>query len=366
MSFASKSLLSAPLGSLSQPGKLLSGSEEMFSPQSLCQTTSQHSVLSVPLSSFSGQVGPHSLSEPLKTTLQNPAVLSCKPEASSLSYPTPLLSISLSTLSQTPTSESDLLAANSLEDPLLSTSLSSLSCSKQLPLGQPLASLSLSSASLSSSLLLQPMCPFIASQTSETVESLSTVLRAAETSSVEVQEEKHKHDTSDCLCQNLHIADSVGNSNDRNVKEKDCNHNHKEEKKSSATPMILPTFDSSSVQQGTRTVFGIDEKPLASSVKLSIDICNARFQKNDLERQQSRTLDSNPPLTAKPSMFALALCNSTHASAKTNTANKPVKQNIVNEINNLSSINITPFNFCSPSPDDVVNEKQKRAFSKNK
>ena len=351
MSFASKSLLSAPLGSLSQPGKLLSGSEEMLSPQSLFQTTSQHSVLSVPLSSLLSQVGPHSLSKPLKTTVQNPAVLSCKPEASSLSYPTPLLSISLSTLSQTPTSQSDLLAANSVEDPLLSTSLSSLS---------------LSSASLSSSLLLQPMCPLIASQTSETVESISTVLRAAETSSVEVQEEKHKHDTSDCLCQNLHNADSVGNSNDRNLKEKDCNHNHKEETKSSATPMILSTFNSSSVQQGTRTVFGIDEKPLASSVKLSIDICNARFQKNDLERQQSRTLDSNPPLTAKPSMFALALCNSTQASAKTNPANKPVKQNIENEINNLSSINITPFNFCSPSPDDVVNEKQKRAFSKKK
>lgn len=365
MSVASKSLLSVPLGSLSQPGKLLSGSEEMLSPQSLFQTTSQHSFLSVPLSSLSGQVRPHSLSEPLKTTLQNPAVLSYKPEASS-SYPTPLLSISLSTLSQTPTSESDLLAANSLQDPLLSTSLSSLSCSKQLPLGQPLASLSLSSASLSSSLLLQPMCPLIASQTSETVESLSTVLRAAETSSVEVQEEKHKHDTSDCLCQNLHNADSVGNTNNRNLKEKDCNHNHKEEKKSSATPMILSTYNSSSVQQGTRTVFGIDEKPLASSVKLSIDICNARFQ-NDMERQQSRTSDSNPPLTAKPSMFALALCNSTHASAKTNPANKPVKQNIVNEIlNNLSSINITPFNFCSPSPDDVVNEKQKRAFSKKK
>lgn len=386
MSFASKSLLSAPLGSLSHPGKLLSGS----SPLSLFQTSSQHSVLSVPLSSLSGQVGSQSLSEPLKTTPQNPPVLLCKPESSSLSYPTPLLSISLSTLSQTPTSECDVQKANFLGDPLLSTSLSSLSCSQnfslgqpsalsmsssssssgKFSLGQPLASLSLSSASSSSSssLLSQPVCPLKASQTSKAFESLSTLSRAVEIPSVEVQEEEHKHGTSDSLCQKLHNADSVGNASDSNPKEKDYNHNHKEEKKPSAISVISSTFDSSVVQEGTRSLYAIDEKPLASPIKLTVDICNARFQKKyvDRERQQTRTLDSTPPLAAKPSMFALALCYSTQASAKKPSADKPVKQNVVNDINNSSFINITPFNFCSPSPDDVVNEKQKRAFSRKK
>ena len=387
MSFATKSLLSVPLGSLSQPGKLLSGSVEILSQLSLFQTSSQHSMLSVPLSSLSGQVGPHSLSEPLRTTSQNPPELLRQPQSLPLSYPTPLLSISLSTLSQTPTSECDnLQAANFLEDPLLSTSLSSLSCSKQLSLGHPLDSMSssssgkfsvgqplassssslLSASSSSSSSLSQPVCSLIAYQTSKAVESLSTLSRAAEMPSVEVKVEKHKHGTSDSSCQKLHNADRVGNSNDSNPKEKDYNHKRKEEKKPSATPMILSTFNSSAVQERTRTLCAIGQKPLASPVKLSVDICSARFQKNDWERQQTRTLDCTLPLTAKPSMFGLALCYSTQASTKKASANKPVKQNIVNEINNLHFINITPFNFCSPSPDDVVNERQKRTFSREK
>ena len=385
MSFANKSLLSAPLGSLSQPGKLLSASAEISSPLSFFQTSSQHSVLSVPLSSLSGQVESHSLSEPLRTTLQYPSVLSCKPESSSLSFPTPLLSVSLSTLSLTPTSESDVQPTNFLEDPLLSTSLSSLSCSKNLSLGQPSASsmLSLSSStvklsvgqplsslsSASSSLLSQPVHSLVASETSEAFESLRTLSRATEMPSVEVREEEEpKPGTSDSLCQKVQNADSVGNVSESNPKDKDFNHNQKEEKKPSATPVISFTFDSSVVQEGTRALYAIDQKPRASPIKLSVDICNTRFQKEykDWERQPTRTLDSTPPLTAKPSMFALALCYSKQASAKNPSANEQVKQNVVKEINNLSFKSITPFNFCSPSPDDVVYEKQKKAFSGKK
>ena len=184
--------------------------------------------------------------------------------------------------------------------------------------------------------------------------------------SVEVQEE-HKHGTSDSLRQKLHNADSIGNSG-INPKEKDYNHNHEEEKKPSGTSVMSSTFNSSVVQEGTRSLHAIEEKPLASPIKLPVDIYNARFQKKyvDQERRQTRTLDSTPPLAAEPSMFAMALCYSTRASAKKASANKPVKQNVVNDINNLSFIKITPFNFCSPSPDDVVNEKQKRAFSGKK
>ena len=385
MSFANKSLLSAPLGSLSQSQKLLSGSAEISSPLSLFQTPSQHSVLSVPLNILSGQVEPQSLSESLRTTLQNPSMLSCKPESSSLTFSTPLLSISLSTLSQTPTSKCDVQPANFLEGPLLSTSLSSLSCSKNLSLGQPSASsmsslssssgkfslgqplASLSSASSLSSLVSQPVRSLIATQSSEAFESLSTLSRAAEMSSVKVCEEP-KPDTSDSLCQKVHNVDSVGNVNDSNQKEKDYNHHHKEEETPSPTPVISYAIDSSVVQEGIRALYAVDEKPLASPIKLSVDICNSRFQKKyeDWERQPTRTLDSTPPLSAKPSMFALALCCSKHASAKKSSANKPVKHNIAKEINNLSFKNITPFNFCSPSPDDVVYEKQKRAFSRKK
>lgn len=385
MSFANKSLLSAPLGSLSQSGRLLSGSPEISPSLSLFQTSSQHSVLLVPLSSLSGQVGPQSLSEPLKTTPPIPPVVSCKPESSPLSYSTPLLSISLSTLSQTPTSQCDLQQANFLQDPLLSTSLSSLSCSKKFSLGQPSA-LSMSSSSSSSgkfslgqpsassslssaSSLSQSVCSLIESQTSKAFESLSILSRAAEMASVEVQEGRHKNSTSDSLCQKLYNADSVGNASDINPKEEDYNHNEdKEENKPSATPMMSSMLNSSVVQVGTKSLYAVDEKPLASPVKLSVDIGNTRFQKKyvDWKRQLTRTLDSTPPLTAKPSMFALALCYSTHASEKKTSANKPVKENVVNEVNNLSFISITPFDFCSPSPDDVVNEKQKRAFSGKK
>ena len=68
-------------------------------------------------------------------------------------------------------------------------------------------------------------------------------------------------------------------------------------------------------------------------------------------------------VTAKPSFFALTLC---YTESLEMSPNKSVVKRVVNKLYELDCLHSSAFNFSTPSPDDIVKEKQKRAFSRKK
>lgn len=358
-------LLSTPLSNLSQSGGMLANSPVATLPLHPFQAPSRQllPIASAPLSSLSAQVGARSLPESLKTAPQSHPLLSCKPVPSPLSFPSSLLSAPLSTLSQTPASLLE-LQPDCHQDSLLSASLSSLSQSGSFSLSEPLPLPLLSSSSSSTP------SEDMESQASKT-ESLRSILsRGTEMPlmAVHLHVGTQQSGTTHSLDGNLQNMKTGGNASNINPGEKGYNQNHKVENKPSAAPMISSTHDPSVDQEGTQSLYARDKKPIAPPAKQSVNIYNKRFCQKyvDKERQLNRTWDNTPISTAKPTMFALALCHAKHSSAKI-SVNKTVAQNIGNKLYNyFTCVRITPFDFCSPSPDDVVNEKQKGAFSRKK
>lgn len=334
------SLLSTPLSSLTQSGGLFTGSPAISSPLDLFQVPSQHFAPSASLNSLSGQVGAQRSSPPL---------LSCKPVPSPSSFSSSLLSAPLSSLSQVTRSIHDAFALqpSNHQDSLLSASLSSLSQCVNVSMGQSSTSSLPSSPSVS-----------MESQTSEGLESLrSKLLRATEVPLTEV----HRHggindsDTAHSLCQlKLQDIKIAADESKSNTEEKDYNQNQKAGHKPSPIIFSMPS------SEGTQLLYAGDKKSLATPAKYSAK------EYEDQEGQRTPTCDNTAVLTAKPTMFALALCYSAHESKKLSLSNKTDSQNIVKKLYNVSCAGITPFDFCSLSPDDVVNEKQKGAFSRKK
>ena len=68
-------------------------------------------------------------------------------------------------------------------------------------------------------------------------------------------------------------------------------------------------------------------------------------------------------VTAKPSLFALTLC---YTESMEMSRNKFVVKRVVNKLYELDCLHSSAFNFSTPSPDDIVKEKQRRAFSRKK
>lgn len=68
-------------------------------------------------------------------------------------------------------------------------------------------------------------------------------------------------------------------------------------------------------------------------------------------------------VTAKPSLFALTLC---YTESMEMSRNKCVVKRVVNKLYELDCLHSSAFNFSNPSPDDIVKEKQRRAFSRKK
>lgn len=335
------SLHSAPLSSLSQPGGSLLSLASTSRPLDLSRASPQSSLLSVPLSSLTGQQETTSRADPQNspsfpftslTQISGPQVLSLaenpvtKSDNSLLSVPlsslslgssqtpsTSLLAASLSSFSQTaPTSQSGSEQAN-YHDPLVLTPLS-LSLSGHL-----------------SSRSSQSTSPQTENPTSDL--------------------DKHTRDnvTTDikCLTEKLDKVKIPSKNRTGKVKN-DCNQNLKAEHTPniiSSTLLISSSIDSS-LDQGKIESKHVNVKKGISSRKQKRKVIGKR---NDASA-----------LTAKPTLFALTLSYSSPAYKKA------VVQRVIKELQSLESLRLAAFNFSTPSPDSIVNERQKRAFSRKK
>ena len=331
------SLRSARLSSLSQPGGSLLTLTSTSQPLDLSRASPESSLLSVPLSSLTGQQETTSRAYPQNSPLlpftslaqiSGPQVLSLagnpvtKSENSLLSVPlsslslgpsqtpsTSLLAASLSSFSQTaPTSQSGCEQTN-YHDPLVSIPLSSLSLSGHLP--------SMSSQSTSP-------------RTENPMSDLDKNTRDNVTADIK------------CLTEKLDKVKIPGKNRTGKVK-KDCNQNLKAEHKPSISPTpLIPPLVNLSLDQGK-----IKSKHVI--VKKGI---SAREQKRTVigKRNDARAL------SAKPTLFALTLSCSSPAYKKA------VVQRVIKELQSLESLRLAAFNFSTPSPDDIVNERQRGLF----
>ena len=374
---SSSSLLSVPLSSLSgqlgmssvskpvkdgtnNPPLTLNTSQSQLSSQQgslsgQALPLSSSSLLSVPLSSLSGQIGESSLSEPPNSGLHNPP-LTLKSLSSS-----PLLS-PLNSVSQKGSASTSETTLGSL---LNSTSKSS---AFSLPL-RNLAEISKSGSEsgevitqgpslsmLHGSLLHVGHSPGSGMDTSPSKLSQSS---GASLSSSPLSNVGTLNGNS--LVLKLTDLKIHGNLSGIHQQENDHNHNQTMEHKGVKTPVMPSMSDMPVNQEQLKSVHAGNNKPIrvaTSAKKDPVNIYKGKRTKKHLEveRDGGKTQIRPSPLRAKPTMFALTMCSAHNAAA----------QRVVKQLYNADLSNITPFDFSLPSPDDIVNEKQKKAFLRKK
>lgn len=388
-----KSLMSAPLSSFSQSGESLSGLPRTSQSLGFSQSSSQSTKLSASSSSMVSSGGS------LFSDLQPMDLLQMSPQNTLLSTSLSSLTKSEGTLSDSPVTSPSLDVLQPFHNPLLSASLSSLSAhpttrpqesSISLPLGS-LSQLSFQQGnsvtgiphSTSKSPLLQTMSshtllstplsrlsqtPFATaiyeprqesslstplsslSQTGHSVQSSLPLTSSGQLGNTEpLPMEQVVDDTEDVkyLAENLKNVHIPGSSSTLSAGKEDYDQNiqHKHKHSTSGTASTVE--------------LSVDQKEMKSehfSVKKKV---SASKQK----RQVSSRWSDTHRLTAKPSLFGLALCYSLSVE---NASTKVVVQRVVNELHNSDCLRITAFDFSTPSPDDIVKDKQKGAFSRKK
>ena len=298
-------LLSAPLSSLSQPGGLLSSQPATSCSLDLLQASAQNSLLSAPLSSLSGQSGNTPLSVPLS---------------------------SLSQLSSEQGSSLDGLSNATSESPPLSVPLCNLPQSGKSPqapsthVSTPLSTLSQTPpAALCGSKQANYQHPLLL-RSGDFLPSLSLTRSQYSAGSLA---ELHVDDTADVksLTEKLENVQILGRS-----------HKHMP----SSTPAIPSMADVSMEQQEIKSEHVSVKKQVSTVASIRNNTC---------------------PLIAKPTLFGLTLCYSSSVKA---SSNRTVLQRTMNKRNSGDYLHIAGFDFSTPSPDDIVKERQKGAFLRKK
>ena len=152
-----------------------------------------------------------------------------------------------------------------------------------------------------------------------------------------------------------------GNLSGIHQQENDHNHNQTMERKGVKTPVMPSMSDVPVNQEQLKSVHAGNNKPIHVATSAKKDSVNIHIGKRtkkhlEVERDVGKTQIRPSPLRAKPTMFALTMCSAHNAAA----------QRVVKQLYNADLSNITPFDFSLPSPDDIVNEKQKKAFLRKK
>ena len=390
---SSSSLLSVPLSSLSgqlgissvskpvmdgtnNPPLTLNTSQSQLSSQQSSLTgqalpLSSSSLLSVPLSSLSGQIGESSLSEPPNSGLHNP----------------PLTLKSLSQLSSQKGSfgPSNSLSSSPLLSPLNSVSQKGSASTSETTLGSLLNSTSKSSAF---SLPLRNLAE-ISKSGSESGEvitqgpSLSmlhgSLLHVGHSpgSGTDTSPSKLSQSSGTSLSSSplpnvgtlngnslvLKLTDLKIHGNLSGIHQQENHHNHNQtmEHKGVKTPVMPSMSDMPVNQEQLKSVHAGNNKPIHVATSAKKDSVNIHIGKRtkkhlEVERDVGKTQIRPSPLRAKPTMFALTMCSAHNAAA----------QRVVKQLYNADLSNINPFDFSSPSPDDIVNEKHKKAFLRKK
>ena len=390
---SSSSLLSVPLSSLS--GKLgmssvskpvkddtknppltlntsqsqLSSQQGSLSGQALPLSSS--SLLSVPLSSLSGQIGESSLSEPPNSGLHNPP-------------------LTLKSLSQLSSQKGSFGPSNSLSSSPLLSPLNSVSQKGSAPTSETtLGSLLNSKSKISAFSLPLRNLAEISKSGSESGEvitqgpSLSmlhgSLLHVGHSPGSGTDTSPSKLSQSSGTSLSSSPLPNVGTLNGNSLvlkltdlkihdnlsgihqQENDHNHNQTMEHKGVKTPVMPSMSDMPVNQEQLKSVHAGNNKPIHVATSAKKDSVNIHIGKRtkkhlEVERDVGKTQIRPSPLRAKPTMFALTMCSAHNAAA----------QRVVKQLYNADLSNITPFDFSSPSPDDIVNEKHKKAFLRKK